>query len=124
VVELNTSQPSMFSFGLQNFARYQGCVISDLVLDTPPLLELISQCSLHNAPIFRLLLKVAVNGTHQCESLIFCGTFCPNLHLLTDFTSVDVQPRPNAKDPCCAFRLAVFDVLNAMLDCTCTGSLL
>ena len=32
-----------------------------------------SQCSLHNAPIVRLLLKVAVNGTHQCESLNFCG---------------------------------------------------
>ena len=26
-----------------------------------------SQRSLHNAPIFRLLLKVAVNGTHQCD---------------------------------------------------------
>ena len=36
-----------------------------------------SQCSLHNAPIFRLLLKVAVNGTHQCESLNFCGTLVP-----------------------------------------------
>ena len=36
-----------------------------------------SQCSLHNAPIFRLLLKVAVNGTHQCESLNFCGTSVP-----------------------------------------------
>ena len=38
-----------------------------------------SQCSLHNAPIFRLLLKVAVNGTHQCESLNFCGALSPNL---------------------------------------------
>ena len=37
-----------------------------------------SQCSLHNAPIFRLLLKVAVNGTHQCESFNFCGDVCPN----------------------------------------------
>ena len=26
---------------------------------------------LHNAPIFRLLLKVAVNGTHQCDFLKF-----------------------------------------------------
>ena len=40
--------------------------------------SLASQCSLHNAPIFRLLLKVAVNGTHQCESLNFCGALCPN----------------------------------------------
>ena len=37
-----------------------------------------SQRSLHNAPIFRLLLKVAVNGTHQCESLNFCGALRPN----------------------------------------------
>ena len=32
-----------------------------------------SQRSLHNAPIFRLLLKVAVNGTHQCDLTNFCG---------------------------------------------------
>ena len=32
-----------------------------------------SQRSLHNAPIFRLLLKVAVNGTHQCDFCIFAG---------------------------------------------------
>ena len=32
-----------------------------------------SQRSLHNAPIFRLLLKVAVNGTHQCGFFNFCG---------------------------------------------------
>ena len=37
-----------------------------------------SQRSLHNAPIFRLLLKVAVNGTHQCDLFNFCGTSCPN----------------------------------------------
>ena len=34
-----------------------------------------SQRSLHNAPIFRLLLKVAVNGTHQCDYSNFCGSF-------------------------------------------------
>ena len=32
-----------------------------------------SQRSLQNAPIFRLLLKVAVNGTHQCDCPNFCG---------------------------------------------------
>ena len=32
-----------------------------------------SQRSLHNAPIFRLLLKVAVKGTHQCDLSNFCG---------------------------------------------------
>ena len=46
------------------------------VLGRAPLL-MVSQCSLHNAPIFRLLLKVAVKGTHQCESLNFCGTSVP-----------------------------------------------
>ena len=41
----------------------------------PPLCAggLASQRSLHNAPIFRLLLKVAVNGTHQCDFQNFCG---------------------------------------------------
>ena len=39
----------------------------------------ISQRSLHNAPIFRLLLKVAVNGTHQCDFPNFCGQQCPTL---------------------------------------------
>jgi hypothetical protein len=34
-----------------------------------------SQRSLHYAPIFRLLLKVAVKGTHQCDLSNFCGVF-------------------------------------------------
>ena len=33
--------------------------------------SLASQHSLQNAPIFRLLLKVAVNGMHQCDFLNF-----------------------------------------------------
>ena len=37
-----------------------------------------SQRSLHNAPIFRLLLKVAVKGTHQCDFLNFCRDLGPN----------------------------------------------
>ena len=36
-----------------------------------------SQRSLHNAPIFRFLLKVAVNGTHQCDYSILCEDFGP-----------------------------------------------
>ena len=40
----------------------------------------LSQRSLHNAPIFRLLLKVAVNGTHQCDFLNFCGPFGAQLN--------------------------------------------
>ena len=39
-----------------------------------PLQILASQRSLHNAPIFRLLLKVAVKGTHQCDLQFFGGT--------------------------------------------------
>ena len=31
----------------------------------------LSQRSLQPEPIFRLLLKVAVNGTHQCDSIEF-----------------------------------------------------
>ena len=38
-----------------------------------------SQRSLHNEPIFRLLLKVAVKGTQQCEFLNFCGAFAPTM---------------------------------------------
>jgi len=36
-----------------------------------------SQRSLHNAPIFRLLLKVAVKGTHQCDCINFWGASAP-----------------------------------------------
>ena len=43
--------------------------------------RLASQRSLHNAPIFRLLLKVAVNGTHQCDFQNFCGADGPNAKL-------------------------------------------
>ena len=42
--------------------------------------SMISQRSLHNAPIFRLLLKVAVKGTHQCDFLNFWGALAPTLH--------------------------------------------
>ena len=48
-----------------------------------------SQRSLHNAPIFRLLLKVAVNGTHQCDFLNFCGAF-------------GSQPRPRCRPASCS----------------------
>ena len=46
-------------------------------LRTQPCQIPVSQRSLHNAPIFRLLLKVAVNGTHQCDFPNFCGQQCP-----------------------------------------------
>ena len=36
--------------------------------------SLVSQRSLQDAPIFRLLLKVAVKGTHQCDFFNFWGS--------------------------------------------------
>ena len=51
--------------------------------DTPmPIHAMSSQRSLHNAPIFRLLLKVAVNGTHQCDYSNFCGNLGSQLSRL------------------------------------------
>ena len=41
-----------------------------------------SQRSLHSAPIFRLL-KVAVNGTHQCDSHNFWGALSSNKQSVT-----------------------------------------
>ena len=39
-----------------------------------PEAHLLSQRSLQDAPIFRLLLKVAVKGTHQCDYSNFWGS--------------------------------------------------
>jgi hypothetical protein len=39
-----------------------------------------SQRSLHNEPIFRLLLKVAVKGTHECDFANFLREFCSQHH--------------------------------------------
>ena len=58
-----------------------------------------SQRSLHNAPIFRLLLKVAVKGTHQCDFLNFCGAIWPQQSIRhpprsqSESTSVPLGPR-------------------------------
>ena len=38
----------------------------------------ITAFTFHSAPIFRLLLKVAVNGTHQCDFHNFWGALCSN----------------------------------------------
>ena len=40
-----------------------------------------SQRSLHSAPMFRLVLKVAVNGTHQCDFHNFLKILCSNCYL-------------------------------------------
>ena len=143
----------------QEVHRQKKCVIQKYVSNTPDqFLKLriisqeppraLSQCSLHNAPIFRLLLKVAVNGTHQCESLNFCGTLVPTMSLLPCVVSLarDLHVTINSSDldicmsqPLLAnhslnfikntpyqfigFKRIGFDLLMC-LDCTCTGSLL
>ena len=53
------------------------CALRECALSRALALFCTSQRSLHNTPIFRLLLKVAVNGTHQCDSFNFCGSFGP-----------------------------------------------
>lgn len=54
----------------------------------------VSQRSLHNAPIFRLLLKVAVNGTHQCDFLNFWGTFgSQQVHIIWITSIMQVSKR-------------------------------
>ena len=54
-----------------------------------------SQRSLHSAPIFRLLLKVAVNGTHQCDFHNFGGALCSNCTTSIQTTSIQLkQPNP------------------------------
>ena len=59
-----------------------------------------SQRPLHNAPIFRLLLKVAVKGTHQCDFLICLrGRLVPNhplacAHVVGQRTACAAPARP------------------------------
>ena len=56
-----------------------------------------SQRSLHNAPIFRLLLKVAVKGTHQCDFTNFCGVSDPNATFNFNTPLQHAQPGENRK---------------------------
>ena len=52
----------------------QRCMTKDKL----PWATISSQHSLRSAPIFRLLLKIAVNGTRQCDFHNFCGGLCSN----------------------------------------------
>ena len=52
-----------------------------------------SQRSLHYAPIFRLLLEVAVKGTHQYDFCNFCGTLGFQLSKLMRHAHVDIGTR-------------------------------
>jgi hypothetical protein len=61
-----------------------------------------SQCSLHNAPIFRLLFKVAVNGTHQRESMIFTRSSAP-IFVVVCLTCKRTAPEFNTSGAVCAF---------------------
>ena len=60
-----------------------------------------SQRSLHNAPIFRLLLKVAVKGTHQCDFLNFCGAIWPQ-------QSIRHPPRSQSESTSVPLRLHLY----------------
>ena len=64
----------------------------------------LSPCAQHHsvhfihAPIFRLLLKVAVNGTHQCDFLNFCGGFGSQLIIETHDASAPGVVGPYGED--------------------------
>jgi hypothetical protein len=63
------------SFSNQLAHSPQSCFADKTVCSSGHEVILSSQRSLHNAPIFRLLLKVAVKGTHQCDFYNFWGIF-------------------------------------------------
>ena len=63
-----------------------------------------SQRSLHYAPIFRLLLKVAVKGTHQCDFLIFGGALAPTIRGLRSLCRLHGQCR-HVSASCFGLRL-------------------
>ena len=68
-----------------------------------------SQRSLHSAPIFRLLLKVAVNGTHQCDSHNFWGALSSNKHSVTEDELLQAElggSAASSTDPCCNIPLS------------------
>ena len=61
-----------------------------------------SQRSLHSAPIFRLLLKVAVNGTHQCDSHNFWGAPSSNEQRTNCCTIFGELRAPTNREPIAA----------------------
>ena len=71
----------------------------------------ISQRSLHNEPIFRLLLKVAVNGVFQCEFRIFFRILW--IHLYYDSWALAMVPLEN-KEGRLDHALPVFTVLSVL----------
>ena len=87
----------------------------------------LSQRSLHNAPIFRLLLKVAVKGTHQCDLLNFWGCFRhPTTRPLGNVWGIphnNIDQGGNTRVYSCKTFAGAL-CLQASVDCTCTGSLL
>ena len=71
------------------------------------LLHRTSQRSLHDAPIFRLLLKVAVNGTHQCDFPNFCGA-----HRLQQCDDVTKSKSTNKSDKHRTFKINTYGKKN------------
>ena len=66
-------------FAVMWYCKHQAAVCLQMRMMAKQQDFCVSQRSLHNAPIFRLLLKVAVNGTHQCDFINFCGQQCPTI---------------------------------------------
>ena len=73
-----------------------------------------SQRSLHYAPIFRLLLKVAVNGTHQCDFLNFCGASVPTIMYVTTSSHVCY----NIPSHVCHYILSLYVVVSRPVSTT------
>ena len=73
-----------------------------------------SQRSLHYAPIFRLLLKVAVNGTHQCDFLNFCGASVPTIMYVTTSSHVCY----NIPSHVCHYSLSLYVVVSRPVSTT------
>ena len=73
----STALPSHFGLHVWVYVLNEGQVLGSRTCQTQ-LVLLPSQHSLHLAPIFRLLLKVAVKGMHQCDLSNFCRDSVPN----------------------------------------------
>ena len=80
-----------------------------------------SQRSLHNAPTFRLLLKVVVNGTHQCDSHNFCGASCSNNQNNNHHSLLGRAALPAVRLPTCRL-MAIAKFLTEVSESTPTQS--
>ena len=76
-----------------------------------------SQRSLHNEPIFRLLLKVAVKGTQQCDFLNFCGVYSPIVWMIIICIYVQLWCRILCKSFLYVFHIATMSLQEKTMKC-------